>query len=113
MVETESNMGFKDLIVRRVPKASERYERAPHVKWRFLEGRAVLIDANEGLFMHLNDVASCIWQGLDGKKSVDQMISDLDNAFDAPPHRLRKDVLKFLRRLSLMELIRKVESPNV
>jgi len=106
-------MGFKDLIVRRVPKASERYERAPHVKWRFLEGRAVLIDANEGLFMHLNDVASCIWQGLDGKKSVDQMISDLDNAFDATPHRLRKDALKFLRRLSLMELIRKVESPNV
>ena len=112
-METESNMGFKDLIVRRVPKASERYERAPHVKWRLLEGRAVLIDANEGLFMHLNDVGSGIWQGLDGKKSVDQMISDLDNAFDATPHRLRKDALKFLRRLSLMELIRKVESSTV
>jgi len=112
-VETESNMGFKDLLVRSVPKASERYERAPHVKWRFLEGRAVLIDTNEGLFMHLNDVASCIWQGLDGQKSVDQIISDLDNAFDAPAHRLRKDLLRFLRRLSLMELIRRVESPNV
>jgi len=99
-------MGFKDLLVRSVPKASERYERAPHVKWRFLEGRAVLIDTNE-------DVASCIWQGLDGQKSVDQIISDLDNAFDAPAHRLRKDLLRFLRRLSLMELIRRVESPNV
>ena len=95
-------MGFKDLLVRSVPKASERYERAPHVKWRFLEGRAVLIDTNEGLFMHLN-----------GQKSVDQIISDLDNAFDAPAHRLRKDLLRFLRRLSLMELIRRVESPNV
>jgi len=41
------------------------------------------------------------------------MISDLDNAFDAPSHRLRKHVLKFLRKLSLMELIRKVESPTV
>jgi len=105
-------MGLKDLIVRSRPKASERYECAPHVKWRFLEGRVVLIDTNEGLFMHLNDVGSNIWQALDGQKSVDQMISHLDNAFDAPSHRLRKDVLKFLRRLSLMELIRKVESPT-
>src|SRR5437773_1589343 len=106
-------MGLKDLIVRSAPKASEQYKRAPHVKWRLLEGRVALIDANEGLFIHLNDVGSCIWQGLDGKKSVDQLISDLDNAFDAPSHRIRKDLLRFLRRLSLMELIRRVESPNV
>jgi len=112
-VETESNMGLTDLIVRSGPKACERYARAPHVKWRLLEGRAVLIDANEDLFMHLNDVGSCIWLGLDGKKSVDQLISDLDNAFAVPSRRLRKDVLRFLRKLSLMELIGKVESPSV
>ena len=103
-------MGLKDLIVRSTPKASDRYERASHVKWRVIEGRVVLIDANEGQLMHLNDVGSCIWQGLDGKKSVDQLLRELDNAFDAPADRLRRDVLKFLRRLSLMELIRKVDS---
>lgn len=106
-------MGFKDLIVRSAPEASERYERHPQVKWRVIEKLVVLIDANEGQLMHLNDVGSCIWQGLDGKKSVDQIISELDNAFDAPAHRLRKDVLKFLRRLSLMELIRKMDSPTL
>src|SRR5437899_12092269 len=105
-------MGLKDLIVRSVPKASERYERAPHVKWRLLERRAVLIDANEGLFMHLNGLASCIWQGLDGKKSGVQLTTDLDNAFDATLNRLRIAALNFLRSLSVMELIRIVISPN-
>ncbi len=102
-------MGFKDLIVRSTPEASDRYERACHVKWRMIEGRVVLIDANEGQLMHLNDVGSCIWQGLDGEKSVDQLIRELDNTFDVAAHHLRKDTLKFLRRLSLMELIRKVD----
>jgi hypothetical protein len=102
-------VGLKDLIVRSTPKASDRYERHPQVKWRVIEGLVVLIDANEGQLMHLNDVGSHIWQGLDGKKSVDQVISELDNAFDASSHRLRKDTLKFLKRLSLMELIRKAD----
>ena len=106
-------MGFEDLIVWSTPKASDRYERASHVKWRVIEGLVVLIDANEGQLMHLNDVGSCIWQGLDGRKSVDQIISELDNAFDASADRLRKDTVKFLRRLSLLELIRKVDSPTL
>ncbi len=107
------NVGLEDLIVRSTPKASDQYERACHVKWRVIEGRVVLIDANEGQLMHLNDVGSCIWQELDGKKSVDQIISELDNAFDAPADRLRKDTVKFLRRLSMMELIRKMDSPTL
>ena len=106
-------MGFKDLIVRSTPEALDRYERASHVKWRVIEGLVVLIDANEGQLMHLNDVGSCIWQGLDGKQSVDQLLRELDNAYEAPADLLRKDTLKFLRRLSLMELIRKVDSPTL
>lgn len=102
-------MRLEALILRSTPKASDRYERASHVKWQAIEGLIVLIDANEGQLMHLNDMGSRIWQRLDGEQSVDQIISELENAFDAPADRLRKDTLKFLRRLSLMELIRKVD----
>jgi coenzyme PQQ synthesis protein D (PqqD) len=101
---------LEDLILRSAPKASDRYERASHVKWRAIEGLIVLIDANEGQLIHLNDMGSRIWQRLDGEQSVDQILSELENAFDAPAERLRKDTLKFLRRLALMELIRKVGS---
>ncbi len=103
-------MRLEALILRSTPKASDRYERHPQVKWQAIEGLVVLIDANEGQLMHLNDMGSRIWQRLDGEQSVDQIISELENSFDAPADRLRKDTLKFLRRLSLMELIRKVDS---
>lgn len=103
-------MRLEALILRSTPKASDRYERRPQVKWQAIEGLVVLIDANEGQLMHLNDMGSRIWQRLDGEQSVDQIISELENSFDAPADRLRKDTLKFLRRLSLMELIRKVDS---
>ena len=111
-VERREKVGLRDLIARASASPADQYERLPSARWRVIEGRVVLIDANEGQLLHLNEVGSRVWELLDGKKSVDQIIGELDNAFDASPAHLRKDVRKFVRKLHRMELIRKLDSPH-
>ena len=106
-------MKLRDLIPRAAATSrADRCERLPSVRWRVIEGRVVLIDANEGELLHLNEVGSRVWELLDGTRSVAQLIDELHAGFDVSPARLRKDVSKFVRRLHRMELITTPAAPG-
>ena len=85
----------------------DRYEHLPSVRWRVIEGRVVLIDANEGELLHLNEVGSRLWELLDGTRSVAQLVDQIHAEFDVSPARLRKDVNRFVGTLHRMELVGK------
>ena len=103
-------MALRDLIPRAGAAPTDRYERLPSVRWRAIEGRVVLIDADEGELLHLNEVGSRVWELLDGTRSVAQLVDELHTGFDVSPARLRKDVSRFIRRLHRMELITKPDA---
>lgn len=88
----------------------DRYARLPSVRWRVIEARVVLIDANEGELVHLNEVGSRIWELLDGTRSVAQLVDELQAGFDVSSARLRENVTRFLRKLHRMELITKPDA---
>ena len=105
-------MALRDLIPRAGAAPADRYERLPSVRWRAIEGRVVLIDANEGELLHLNEVGSRVWELLDGTRSVAQLVDELHAGFDVSPARLHKDVSGFVRRLHRMELITRPDTPE-
>jgi hypothetical protein len=100
-------VALRDLISGLGTSSADRYGRLPSVRWRVIEGRVVLIDANEGELLHLNEVGSRVWGLLDGTRSVAELVDELQAGFDVSSLRLARDVRKFVRKLHRMELIAK------
>ena len=111
-LDRRRTLELRDLIPSAGTSPDDRYERLPSVRWSVIEGRVVLIDANEGELLHLNEVASRVWELLDGTRSVAQLVDELREGFDVSTVRLRKDVSKFVRKLHRMELTRKPDAPR-
>jgi hypothetical protein len=54
----------------------------------------------------LNEVATAIWQLIDGKKSVSQMAEEICTTYDVTPEEAKKDTLEFLNSLKEAGLLR-------
>ena len=54
----------------------------------------------------LNEVGSMIWNLIDGKTSVDQIVEAVCGAYDVSPEEARKDVLHFLESKKRQGLIK-------
>src|SRR5436853_140605 len=83
------------------------YERGPSVQWQKIEGAVILIDPRESKAIHFNELGTKIWEELDGKKNVEGIIQNLRKIYAAEEKLIRKDSLKFLKRLLELELISK------
>jgi hypothetical protein len=70
-----------------------------------IEEQAVIIDECEGKVYHLNRVGAEIWKSLDGKTSVDEIISRLTEKFEGKEEKIRKDTLRLLNELQRRDMI--------
>lgn len=59
-----------------------------------------------GSIYTLNELGSTIWQLIDGKNNVHQIIEAVCDAYDVTPERSEKDILEFLKCLEETGLIR-------
>ena len=85
------------------------FRRQPSLKWEIIEGRVALLDELEGELIRFNELGSRIWQELDGKRTLDQIILLLSTEFDVAMERLRRDAIRFVERLKQMEFIEPCE----
>ena len=72
---------------------------------RDIEGELIIVplvagigDMEDGLFS-LNDTGKGIWEKLDGKNSVKEIIEKLSGEFEAPSGVIRKDVIGLMEEL--------------
>lgn len=59
-----------------------------------------------GSIYTLNEIGSTIWQLIDGKNNVRQIIEAVTNDYEVTPERAEKDTLEFLKCLEETGLIR-------
>jgi len=85
--------------------SDKRYIRDPRISWRLIEGEAVLIDRDEGEVLRLNPVGTEIWQGLDGGRTVNELIDGVEQTFEVERKWAQRDVLNFIRQLVRRELV--------
>ena len=69
-----------------------------------LEGEIVLYSSGMSKAVYLNESAALIWQLIDGKRSVDEMISLLIDAYPEVPN-LKDDVMGILETLRAQRLV--------
>ena len=70
------------------------------VIFRELDGEAVVLNLETGIYFGLDAVGTRIWRLLEERKPLGTVLDTLIEEYDAPPERLRNDLLAFVERLS-------------
>ena len=93
------------------PISSNQIYRAKDIPWRIIEGEAIVVEVDKGEIIHLNETAAEIWNVLDGKKTVSDIIKHICRAFEVGEAEAERDSLEFLGQLIDMGIVECVEAP--
>ena len=73
--------------------------RSPKTAWRVIEGEAVILSLDTKAFRGLNPVGSRVWELIDGRRSVDEIVEVVVREFDVTREQAAADVQAFVREL--------------
>lgn len=73
--------------------------RLPSVATVEIDGESVLFDGASGSLHLLDPVGAIVWSCLDGSATLDELTTDLSDAFGAEPAQVRADVVELARDL--------------
>ena len=86
-------------------KPTDIFEKNKSILWRLIEEQAILIDPDEGELLRLTPVGTAIWEALDGERTIEGIITCIQENFEAEPKRIKRDVFAFLKQLRNQGLI--------
>lgn len=72
---------------------------------RDADGDAVIVHARSGKVNVVNHVGAFIWNQIDGRKSVQDIIEHVVRTFNVSPEQARQDTIAFLQSLAERNLI--------
>ena len=84
-------------------------EMVPHEHVVFTEfdgGEGVLVDLDTKKYFQLNPTATVIWRGLEGGKSLDEIVRDMTAEYDVSPEHAARSVQRLLSNLQEFKLVR-------
>ncbi len=75
-----------------------------------LDGEAVLLNVETGIYFGLNGIATEIWKQLQQGASMNEIVERLLDEYEVEPAQLRADVDEFLTALTARGLVRAAAS---
>jgi len=75
------------------------------VIFRELDGEAVILNLDTGIYFGLDAVGTRIWRLIEERKPLRRVLETLAGEYDAPTDRLQHDLLEFVEHLSGKGLI--------
>jgi coenzyme PQQ biosynthesis protein PqqD len=79
------------------------------IRFRLIDGEAVVVRQNEGEILVLNGVGSRILQLIDGERSIQAIVDQLAEEYEVEPVVLEGDVLDFSESLRKSGIIDEAE----
>lgn len=80
------------------------------VRYKEIDGRAILIQPENGQVHEFNPVATFLWNHADGSHALDTLREKLIASFDVEPSQAAEDISEFFTRLGQAGLIQWVTS---
>ncbi len=77
----------------------------PAIASQILNGEAVLVHPQKGKVKVLNTIGALIWDALDGRRKVSEIVSDICSEYDISAVQAEADTLEFLEGLFSHDLI--------
>ncbi len=76
------------------------------VRWRVVDGEAVLIHVKTTFYYSLNATGTAVWELLaEGDRSLDELVEAVAARFERDPSKVRSDVELFLEQMTKEELV--------
>jgi hypothetical protein len=73
--------------------------RSAATAWRVIDGEAVILSLDTKVLRGLNAVGSRVWELIDGRRSVDEIVDAIAREFDADRITVARDVGAFVATL--------------
>lgn len=73
--------------------------KAPTTAWRIIEGEAVILSMETKVLRGLNPVGSRVWELIDGRRDVEEIIGEIVREFDVAAAEAGRDVMGFIQEL--------------
>jgi methyltransferase-like protein len=86
-------------------KMEDKFHKNENIPWRLIDAEAILVDIKEGESIYLNEVGTFIWNSLDGKNTVKEIVECICDNFDIDLETAKRDTIKFLETLLEKKLI--------
>jgi hypothetical protein len=75
------------------------------IVWRMYDGEAVLMSEDGSQIHMLNNVASFIWELVDGKTTVGDIVTQICDRFDVEKDIAQADAVEFIQQLAEKNLL--------
>ena len=79
--------------------------KSPETAWRVIEGEAMILSLDNKVFRGLNSVGSRVWELIDGRRSVDEIVSQIVGEFEVTAEVASRDVGTFVAELLEKRLV--------
>ena len=73
--------------------------KAPTTAWRIIEGEAVILSLESKVLRGLNPVGSRVWELIDGRRNVEEIVGVIVSEFDVSREAAARDVTGFVQEL--------------
>ena len=76
------------------------------VVFRELDGEAVILNLDTGIYFGLNDVGTRVWSLLKEHRSLRRVLEAMREEYDIPPEVLQTDLLRLVEQMQEKGLVR-------
>lgn len=83
----------------------EQISRSKHVIWNVVDGEAVLLNTQSGIYYGMNKTASAVWNLLEVPKTVEEIVLELLKRFSVEHATLSRDIEEVVMSLGTKHLI--------
>lgn len=83
----------------------EQISRSKHVIWNVVDGEAVLLNTQSGIYYGMNKTASAVWNLLEVPKTVEEIVLELLKRFSVKHETLSRDIEEVVMSLGTKHLI--------
>jgi hypothetical protein len=77
----------------------------PNAAYRIYDGQATVVLPDLAEVNVLNEVGSLVWERIDGKRTLEQILETVLEAYEISPEEARRDVLAFISALRLHGMV--------
>jgi len=77
----------------------------PGAAYRIYDGQATIVLPEQARVTVLNEVGSLVWDRIDGRRSLGEILDAVNEAFDVVPEQLERDVKEFLDALREQRMV--------
>ena len=96
-------------------RVDDTYQRSPDIISRRIRGEAVLVPIRQRVgaldaIFALNDTASAVWAGLDGQKTLRQVLAQVTAEFEVDEAEASRDLLEVIAAMAAVGAVTQVEA---